>query len=162
MVMSAVDPGTMSEPCHSAIVSWLEERTIIPNKDLPVLLRLRYTIKARSVRNSDSARSCHQSLRHASGMIFTPSGRVYAICPPVSTIRRSGSRIGICFSSVLCCRISSLNSSRWLAPSSISRLPSLHSMSAYLPSSRCRTISASGRNGHGSRIHGCLRQQYML
>ena len=56
---------------------------------------------------------------------------------------KSGSRMGICFSVVLCSCISLLSSSRCLAPSSISRLPSLHSIKAYRPSSRCSTISAS-------------------
>ena len=53
-----------------------------------------------------------QSFKHPSGMIFTPSGRVYAILPPVSTIIKSGSRMGICFSFLLCSLISRFSSTK--------------------------------------------------
>ena len=59
----------------------------------------------------------YYSFKQPNGMILTPSGRVYAIFPPVRIIRRSGSRIGICFSFKLCSRMSFFNSRRWLAPS---------------------------------------------
>lgn len=85
----------------------------------------------------------HYTFRQLNGMTFTPSGRVYAILPPVKTIKRSGSRNGTCFSPLLYSRTRRLISRRCSAPSSISRLPSLHSIKAYLPSSKCNTRSAS-------------------
>ena len=81
--------------------------------------------------------------KHPNGMILTPSGRVYAYSPPVITISRSGSLSGTCFSFSLCSLIRRTISFKWVAPSSISLLPSLHSIRAYRPSSRCSTTSAS-------------------
>ena len=78
----------------------------------------------------------YQSRKQPIGITFTPSSRVYAISPPVRTISKSGSRSLICFSVLFFSAMRRLISRRCFAPSYISRLPSLYSISAYLPSSR--------------------------
>ena len=82
-------------------------------------------------------------LRQPIGTTCTPSARRVANLPPVRIINKSGSRIGFCFSVRLCSIISSFSCNKCFAPSSISLLPNLHSINAYLPSDKCNTTSAS-------------------
>lgn len=84
-----------------------------------------------------------QFFRQPSGIIFTPSSLVYASSPPVKIMSRSGSLSFTCSSFLLNSLISLLISSRCEAPLSMSLLPSLHSIRAYLPLFWCRTMSAS-------------------